>query len=107
MHVQYTPTEWDGYTRTESDGLAMGYARVRLTGSPIARDLGVYKEYKDAIEHGSTPLFVSVRFSGSAFARNSEKCTEGKTVLSYLHERNHKPKCTRENKRTTGTMNTF
>ena len=30
------------YTRTESDRL--GYARIRLSGSPMARDLGKYSE---------------------------------------------------------------
>ena len=53
IHVQYT--------RTESDRL--GYARVRLTGSPIARDLEKYiEEFTegvkcwriDSIGHGRT-----------------------------------------------------
>ena len=53
IHVQYT--------RTESDRL--GYATVRLTGSPIARDLEKYTEVFtegvkcwriDSIGHGRT-----------------------------------------------------
>ena len=44
MHVQYT--------RNESD--CLGYATVRLTESPIARDLEktqdcVYREYKNTV----------------------------------------------------------
>ena len=78
IHVQYT--------RTESDRL--GYATVRLTGSPIARDLEKYTEGVkcwriDSIGHGRTDtdghdpsLFVSVRLSGSPIARDLEKYIE-------------------------------
>ena len=50
MHVQYTLTKSD----------CLGYATVRLTGSPIARDLektqhGVYREYKNTMGHVSIP----------------------------------------------------
>ena len=77
IHVQYT--------RTESDRL--GYATVRLTGSPIARDLEKYTEvFREGVNvGGSTPsdtdghdpsLFVSVRLSGSPIARDLKKYTE-------------------------------
>ena len=79
IHVQYT--------RTDSDRL--GYATVRLTGSPIARDLkkctevfteGVKCWRIDSIGHKRTRpvslcFFVSVRLSGSAIARDLEKYT--------------------------------
>ena len=51
MHVQYT--------RTESDGPGYATVPVRLTGSPIVRDLekihcGLFRKYENMIGHGRT-----------------------------------------------------
>ena len=77
IHVQYT--------RTESDRL--GYATVRLTGSPIARDLEKYTEVFtegvkcwriDSIGHGRTrPVSLCVGSTEqSPIARDLEKYIE-------------------------------
>ena len=72
---------------------------VRLSGSPIARDLEKYiavftegvKCWRiDSIGHGHDPsLFVSVRLSGSPIARDLEKYievfTEGVKCLLKLN----------------------
>ena len=69
--VQYSRTEWD----------RQGYTTLRLTGSPIARDLQKYTDWGvkfwqiDSIRHDPS-LFVSVRLSGSPIARDLEKYTE-------------------------------
>ena len=71
MHVQYT--------RTESDRL--GYTTVRLTGSPIARDLEKYTEVFiegvkfwriDSIGHGWTRP-VSIRVGSSERKSDRER----------------------------------
>ena len=73
------------YTRTESDRL--GYATVRLTGSPIARDLEKYTEMFtegvkcwqiDSVGHGRTRSVSLVVGSTeqSPIARDLEKYNE-------------------------------
>ena len=73
IHVQYTQTESD----------SLGYATVRLTGSPIARDTEVFTEgveywRMNSIRYGWTlpvSLFVSST-EQSLIARDLEKDTE-------------------------------
>ena len=76
IHVQYT--------RTESDRL--GYATVRLTGSPIARDLEKYTEVFtvsvkcwriDSVGHGRTR-------SVSLFVGSTERKSDSER-LSKIH----------------------